>query len=163
MSACYNEHLGVCHALLHQRADVDLTENQGFSALHFSASRGNAILVQMLLRASADTNRRTHSGMSALHFSCKDDKAALTVTQLLSANANIEATDGRGWTPLHVSCRGGVVGAVKELLRASANLAASTEQGEQAGDLLADDAEHAQVIGGLLTERANSSGERGRR
>jgi len=148
MSACYNSHTTICRALLRHRATVDLADNKGFSALHLCASRGNTSLVQILIRQGADVNISNHSTQTALHFCCKTANAAANITQLIGADANIEARDSSGMTPLMVACKEGVVSAVKELLRAHADPGAVVDDGSH--HVVTGEAESASAIRELL-------------
>ncbi|XP_034948992.1 ankyrin-1-like [Chelonus insularis] len=65
-----------------------------------------------------------NKGQSPLHFVCKykSHMTASIIQLLLQHNANIEAVDARGWTPLFVACCSGNDIAVKCLLDHHANI-----------------------------------------
>ena len=157
-SACYNEHIGCARALIRHTANANLQDDRGFSALHIAVSRGNVALVQMLLRAGATVDVRTNdrsesdrlSAATPLHICCQSDQAVGVMSQLIAANADVNAADGHGWTALFHACNGGLGSAVKELLRAGADVAHVAGDGTQLRDVAPAGGNYAKSILQLL-------------
>lgn len=111
----------------------------GFTALHYPAFFGPgeaATASRLLLDAGADVNARSandfavlpiHSAVAGGH----DD----VVEILISAGADVNATQRHGWTPLHGAAQNGSLVTVERLLAAGADRAARNDDGVSAADL----------------------------
>ncbi|CAM9165447.1 unnamed protein product, partial [Hapterophycus canaliculatus] len=55
---------------------------------------------------------------------------------LLESGAEVDAVASDGWTPLHLACRWGRVGAIKALVNAGADVNKATKDGRFPSDLL---------------------------
>lgn len=56
--------------LLEAKADIQLTDSKGRTALHDAAEGNHKAICQLLLAAGADPNEPDLSGMTALHVAC---------------------------------------------------------------------------------------------
>ncbi len=92
-------------ALLKQGADVNGSQGDGTTALHWAAMKGDAEMVQMLVTAGANLRATTRLGAYApLYLAAKGGHSA-AVASLLAAGADVDATSATGATPLD-DCRG---------------------------------------------------------
>lgn len=86
----------------HHLADIDSPGPHGgvLTPLAVAVTRGDLTAARLLLRAGADVNARFGSmRYTALHRACLYDSPEM-VSLLLSAGADIHATETSGWTPL---------------------------------------------------------------
>ncbi|CAN0216568.1 unnamed protein product [Scytosiphon promiscuus] len=101
-------------ALLEHGADVDSTDDVGFTALHYAASDGGRATIESILEAGADLEARSSGitlgedygfiGLTPLHVAAYHDSFE-AMDLLLQSGATINAKDDEGLTPLHVVCK----------------------------------------------------------
>jgi ankyrin repeat protein/nucleoside phosphorylase len=63
--------------LVQKRADVNVKDKNGWTALHMAARCGNQAVARLLLRHRAHTNAKTHDGESAISIAVKNDQEAI--------------------------------------------------------------------------------------
>jgi ankyrin repeat protein len=80
---------------------VDLTDDNGTTALHRAAQKGS-VLAATLINYNTNVNAKANNGWTPLHYAAKNDRKAL-VTLLLEKGANIEVVNDSGKTPLQVA------------------------------------------------------------
>ena len=133
MQASYFDYQAIVEALLEARADVNIDDDDGASALLYASARGNLATVELLLRADADVDNFTTS-----YIEIEDDFVApeystplivasahghlAVVEALLAANPYLEARDVEDKTALlraSFECHASVV---RELLAAGAEV-----------------------------------------
>ena len=120
-------------ALLKQGIDVNATQGDGASALHWAVYRDDQALADLLLRAGADVNTANDLGATPLSLACANANGAM-VKRLLAAGANPNTpVTPSGETPLITAAGSGSVDAVKALLAQGATVnAAETAHGQTA-------------------------------
>lgn len=87
-------------ALLEAKADIDLKDSEGRTALWHSMTVPENL--EKLLKAGADFEIQINSGMQPLHSAAIQNRDQ-SVAQLLRYGANINSRDLHGQTPLHAS------------------------------------------------------------
>ena len=109
----------VIQALLDARCDLDLTDNNGCTALHNATRDFDRSLeaVKLLLDAHCDLNLKNNNGWTALHYATFSSSVDI-VKVLLDAHCDLNLKDNNGWTALHYAACGGYVDVVKLLLDA---------------------------------------------
>ena len=140
--------------LLQDGADVNLSQGDGATALHWAAYHSDASLARLLLDAGADASVANRNGSTPLWLAASQGDAAMIETLLEGgADANEELPLGR--RPLMLAARSGAVDAVRVLLdrRADAN-AAENERGTTALMQAADQG-HADVVTVLIEHGAD--------
>ncbi len=110
-------------ALLASHADVNQTQPDGTTALHWAASRGDAATTRTLLKAGARVDLATSTGMTALALAANAGSSA-TIAALLDAGADVNGALTHGETPLMFAARNGAADAVGLLLQRGAKLEA---------------------------------------
>jgi ankyrin repeat protein len=105
--------------LLSERVDVNATEADGTTALHWAADGDNLDLVELLLRAGANPKAANRYGVTPLWLASTNGNAA-TVVLLLKAGADPNTVLPEGETVLMTAARTGRVDAVKALVEAGA-------------------------------------------
>jgi ankyrin repeat protein len=110
-------------ALLKQGEDVNASQGDGMSALHWAADRNDAELADMLIYAGANVSAVTRIGAyTPLHLAAKAGSAAVE-RALVKAGADVGAkTTNTGVTPLHMAAASGSAEAVTALIEAKADV-----------------------------------------
>jgi ankyrin repeat protein len=116
-------------ALLQQKVDVNASEGDGATALHWASYRDDLAAADALLRAGANVNAANDLGATALWMASMNGSAAM-VRRLLDAGANPNATLLSGETPVMVASRSGHADVVQLLVdkKADVNHRASRNQ-----------------------------------
>lgn len=85
--------------LIENGADVNQTDNRGFTPLMSAVTEGWEGIVAELITAKANVNAANQDGLTALHLTAKTNIAQM----LMDAGANINARDEHGHTPLDLA------------------------------------------------------------
>ena len=92
--------------MLRKGADVRTVDSRGETVLHQAARGRDRDLLQLLLDNGGNCrdliNQKTKHGHSPLHTAVRNDRAEL-VSLLLEHGADINMTDGQGWSALHLA------------------------------------------------------------
>lgn len=109
--------------LLRNGADVNTSQGDGMTALHWAAERGDAKLAEVLVYSGANVNAGTRIGRyTPLHLASRGGHGDV-VLALLRAKANPNATTtNSGVTPLHLAAVAGKADVVAALLRSGADV-----------------------------------------
>ena len=143
--------------LLKQQPNMNAQDVEGWTPLHYAVHFGHEKVVKELLEAGANVECTINTptpGTTPLMLACfsKVGKAEI-VELLLNHHADLNAKDGRGWTPLHMMCsRGRVDALAKALERRPAAVDLSTQTGASMDRALhkAVFMGHASVVSSLL-------------
>ncbi len=129
--------------------DVNATEQDGTSALHWAVQRGHTDLAKALIRARADVNRQSRYGVTPLWLAATNgDDACVEV--LLRAGADVRATRGdSGETALMIAAKTGASGVVQRLLAYGADPNAKEEVRGQTALMWAAAEGHPAAVGVL--------------
>lgn len=85
-------------AIASNESDVNVTNEEGETALHFAADRGHSRCVAMLLAAGANPNATDSDGISVLNAAVIGDHVE-TAKLLIEAGANLDSPDRDGDSP----------------------------------------------------------------
>jgi ankyrin repeat protein len=146
--------------LLAERIDVNATQGDGATALHWAVHRDDGALVDTLIRAGARTNIADDTGTTPLFLACTNRNAEI-VSQLLGAGANPNAALPSGETVLMTCARTGNADAVRALLARGAMVNAKESAHNQTALMWAAAQSHPQAVQALL-ERGADTGARSR-
>jgi ankyrin repeat protein len=140
--------------LLKADADVNVSQADGATALHWAAYHGDEALAALLLKAGANPAAVNRNGSTPMWLAASRGDAEMLETLLDGgANANEELPLGR--RPLMLAARTGVVEAVRVLLENEADPnARETERGTTALMQAADQG-HADVVAELIKHGAD--------
>jgi ankyrin repeat protein len=144
--------------LLQKGADVNAAQNDGMTALHWAAQRGDAELAQMLIYAGARADAVTRIGLyTPLHVAAREGHAAVAKV-LLDNGANVDAkTTNSGVTPLHLAAASGNVELISLLLDHKADVNARESEWDQTPLIFAASLNRVAAIKVLLKRGADPS------
>lgn len=120
IEAARNRDATAVRALLQQTVDVNATDGDGSTALHWASLGNDLEVVNLLLRAGANPNATTDLGVTPLWPACLNGNAAM-VRRLLEAKANPNAALLLGETLVMTASRSGSAEAVELLVAAGAD------------------------------------------
>jgi ankyrin repeat protein len=141
-------------ALLKARADVNATQGDGTTALHWAVRYDDSAIVDLLLRAGARVNVANDVGVTPLYLACTNRNATL-VDELLKAEADPNATLLNGETVLMNCSRTGNAASVKALIAAGAKVNAREPEHNQTALMWASAENHAEAVQVLLEAGAD--------
>jgi len=105
--------------------DVNLTDNDGMTPLHFAAFKGHKEIVKVLIAEGADVSV-SHDGYTPLHAAGNKEIAELLIAK--GADVNAKAIDGE--TPLHEAAFRGYKEIAELLIAEGADMNAKMEDGD---------------------------------
>jgi ankyrin repeat protein len=142
-------------ALLKQGADVNASQGDGMTALHWAASNGDAALAQMLLSAGANIRATTRlGGITPLHMASQAGHAQV-VAALIAAGADTNLATSTGATALMLAARSGSSDAVTKLVETGADINAKEKGFGQTALMVAAGLDRADVVRVLLARGAD--------
>jgi len=112
-------------------------KDSDWSPLHSACEKGNAEIVELLLKAGADTFKESREGLTPLHLAAANGNVRV-VEILIKAKANLNPVDNQRFTPLHFACQNGHVDVVKLLLNNGANPNIVNKNGHKPHEITAD-------------------------
>lgn len=141
-----------------ERERVNGWSEDGFTPLALAAHFGAAHAARLLLAVGADPNARSKNPLdnTALHAAVAGRRTAL-VDLLLDGGADIDARDGRGFTPLNIAANGGDVAIARLLLARGADPSIANDDGRTPLDTAEHDG-HPEVAELIGTWAGNPSG-----
>jgi ankyrin repeat protein len=148
LDAVKNRNVESVRALLKQRQsgiDVNATQGDGATVLHWAAHRDDLAIADLLIRAGAKANVSNDVGTTPLHLACTNRSAAM-VERLLAAGADPNAKLLHGETVLMTCARAGEPKAVKALLLRRANVNAKETEHQQTALMWAAAQRHPDVV-----------------
>jgi ankyrin repeat protein len=131
------------------RADVNLPEADGTTALHWAVKRGDLEAVDLLLKAGARVDATTRYGVAPLYLAARRGDPVI-IERLINGGANPNWTMPDGETALMTAAVSGNPEAVKVLAAHGANLNATDPARGQTALMWAASANKAAVVKALL-------------
>jgi len=107
--------------LLKQQGNINATEADGFTALHWAAQRNDMQLVELLLGAGANAKASTRYNITPLYLAAVNGSTAV-IERLLKAGADANGTSQEGQTMLMTAALSGKADAVRLLLTHGAKI-----------------------------------------
>jgi ankyrin repeat protein len=143
----------VIRALLQKGANVNATEPDGTTALHWASYRDDLEGADLLIRAGAKVNATNDLGATPLWTASLNGSAAM-VKRLLAAGADPNKALLAGETPVMVASRSGNPEVVEQLLAKGANVNATGARGQTAL-MWATAQRHPEVVKVLVAHHAD--------
>ncbi|CAL4111295.1 unnamed protein product, partial [Meganyctiphanes norvegica] len=101
-------HLTIVESLINAHANVSITKQNGWTALHYAARYNRTDIAVLLLNTSlgADINAQTNVNDGRTPLIMATWEGYLTIVEaLINAHANVSITQQDGWTALHYAAR----------------------------------------------------------
>ena len=136
-------------SLLDQQIDVNATQPDGMTALHWAAYQDDLELVERLVRAGADVHASNRYGVTPLSLGCTNANVGM-VELLLDAGADPNTSLPGGETVLMTAARTGRVGAVRALHARGADVHATEGSRGQTPLMWAAAEGHVEVVEELI-------------
>ena len=114
--------LEVVQLLVARGAVVDARAEDGWTSLMKASEKGHAPVVRALLAAGADVRARTNRNRTALHYASYAGRTEALRELLKCHDAELDAQEDGGNTPLMVACRNGHLMAATGLIFAGADV-----------------------------------------
>ncbi len=140
-------------ALLKQGADVNASQADGMTALHWAVYHDDLPTTTLSIKAGANAKATNHYAVTPLALACTNGNTEI-VELLLKAGADPKATLRGGETALMTAARTGKPGPVKALLARGADVNARDRNGQTALMWAAADG-HADAVAALLAAGAD--------
>ena len=140
-------------AFLAQKADVNLAQADGTTALMWAVRQDDLDLVDRLLKADAHAATANRYGVTAMSLACENSNPQM-LERLVQAGADVNAAGVEGETPLMTVARGGNVEAARVLLKHGANVNATEEWRGQTALIWAVAQRHPEMVQELIAHGA---------
>lgn len=140
--------------LIGRRTDVNATQSDGTTALHWAVYYGDEALVKRLIRRKADVTVKNEFGATPLSQAAILANAKI-IKQLLAAGADANERGADDQTPIMVVARTGKVDAAKVLLKAGADVNAVEKWRGQTALMWAAAQKQADMVKLLLDNNAD--------
>jgi ankyrin repeat protein len=141
-------------ALLTQKADVNGTQGDGATALHWAVFREDLATTNLLIQAGANVKAANNEGATPLSLACLSGNAAI-VDALVKAGADPNEKLPNGETALMMASRTGSVAAMKVLLDRGADVNAKEKLRGTTALMWAADQGHAAALQLLIQRGAD--------
>ncbi len=117
--------------LLRDEVDVNESQADGMTALHWAVYQNQANIVELLIRAKCNVNISTRYQVTPLAIATTHRETE-TVKLLLDAGADVDFRSPGGETPLMIAARSGNAESIRQLLSHNASLDAKDKAGQNA-------------------------------
>ena len=142
--------------LLSAKVDVNVTQGDGATALHWAAYRDDLESAELLIAAGADVDVANDLGVTPLALASANPTASLA-EKLLDFGADPHFASEIGVTPLMEAARTGNVAAMQALLDRGASVNAVESAREQTALMWAVSERHPEIVKALLENGADVS------
>lgn len=155
--AAAQEDVARVEALLAEGADVNASQGDGMTALHWAARHGSVEMTDLLLEAGAEPERTTRLGAyTPLHMAAELGRDAV-VGRLIEAGADVSAVTSTGVTALHFAAEAGSLEAIDLLVAAGADLDARDDAAQRTPLMFAAGRGRTEAVAALLAHGADVS------
>jgi ankyrin repeat protein len=140
-------------SLLLQKTDVNASEADGTTALHYAVRQDDLALADRLLKAGANAKAANRYGVTPLYLACLSGNSQM-IERLVKGGADVNAPGIEGETPLMTASRTGDVASVRVLLAHGADANARETWRGQTALMYAAGEGHPDVIRELIDHGA---------
>jgi len=142
--------------LLTQKADVNLAQSDGATAIQWAAYRNDTAMADLLIAAKADVRIPNRDGATPLRLASVNGSAEM-IDRLIKAGANANEAGPSGETPLMFAARNGNPAAVKALIAAKADVNAKEKLRGTTPLMWATEQSHPEAVAALVVAGADVS------
>ena len=96
--------------------------NEGLTALHYAANKGNIPLLKLLIENGANVDAVTNLGQNLMHMAAEGNQPSMLIYLITEQHLSAQSVDENGSTPLHWACYSGAEEAVNFLLNLNVNI-----------------------------------------
>ena len=129
IAACHG-HLNLCKTLINEiNFDVNIADDEGWTALHRSAQSGNDELFGFIADKGTDVFLKTKGGQNCLHIASLSGDLNLCNILIDKYKFDVHMTDNRGWRALHFSAQSGKYKNVKLFADKKTDIYLKTKEG----------------------------------
>ena len=129
IAACHG-HLNLCKTLVNEiNFDVNIADDEGWTALHRSAQSGNDELFGFIADKGTDVFLKTKGGQNCLHIASLSGDLNLCNILIGKYKFDVHMTDNRGWRALHFSAQSGKYKNVKLFADKKTDIYLKTKEG----------------------------------
>ena len=101
--------LNLCKELIEKhKFDVNMADNLGSTALHFSAQSGSCELFRYFEYKGADIHLKRNDGINCLHIAASQGHLSLCKELIGKYRFDVNMVDNLGWSALHCSVQSGI-------------------------------------------------------
>ncbi|HDR8994433.1 TPA: ankyrin repeat domain-containing protein [Burkholderia vietnamiensis] len=140
VAACLNGMVDVVDAAIAAGADLDVQDDQGWTAMAYAVDAEQLDIVKSLVNAGASLGTSHVTGKFYFLHDAATQGMEPMITYLLEQGLNVNEADGNGITPLHCAAQYGHATAARALLDAGADRHAQDIFGRTPLDVATDDA-----------------------
>ena len=129
IAACHG-HLNLCKTLINEiNFDVNIADDEGWTALHRSAQSGNDELFGFIADKGTDVFLKMKGGQNCLHIASLSGDLNLCNILIDKYKFDVHMTDNRGWRALHFSAQSGKYKNVKLFADKKTDIYLKTKEG----------------------------------
>ena len=137
--ACYDDYIDISIIIIRELKKrlgspslitnfINEKNDEGLTALHFTAFKGNIPLSKILLKNGASTEILTNLGKNVIHLSAEGNQPSSMIYFLFKQKFDIYTGDENGSTPLHWACYSGAEESVNYLIGLNADIDAQDKE-----------------------------------
>ena len=116
-------HLSLCKRMVYEHSiDVHITDNKGWTAFHHSAKKGYTEFITYFADMGTDISCKNDIGWNCLHIAAKKGYFPLCKTLVEKYKFEVDMTDSKGRTALHISATYGSSDLVTYFARVGADI-----------------------------------------
>jgi len=142
--------------LIASKADVNLPQADGATAIQWAAYRNDLAMADALIAAKADVKIPNRDGATAMRLAATNGSAEM-ISKLLAAGASANEAGPNGETPLMYAARNGNPAAVKALIAAKADVNAKEKVRGTTPLMWAAEQGHPEAVAALVAAGADVS------
>jgi ankyrin repeat protein len=146
--------------LIQAKTDVNATQVDGATALHWAVYREDAAMVDILIRAGANVQAANRAGMTPLTMASIYGNAAI-IDRLLKAGADAKSLGPNGETMVMFAARNGSPEAIRILVEAGADVNAREPLRGTTALMWAAEQKHPEAVKALLAAGADAAAKSG--